>query len=134
MAALQSGGRLLAPIEQETALAWAGFVLLTLDAIGVQQHAEVCSQLQPPMPAILCHALYQLAGKTVHSAPAPSCSTRPRRRARTPPLNGAGLCGSPRPPQLLPPAGSRCLPQACRPALCAPPSAPLRWPCCASTR
>jgi hypothetical protein len=65
MAALQSGGRLLAPIEQETALAWAGFVLLTLDAIGVQQHAEVCSQLQPPMPAILCHALYQLAGKTM---------------------------------------------------------------------
>jgi hypothetical protein len=47
MAALQSGGRLLAPIEQETALAWAGFVLLTLDAIGVQQHAEVCGQLQP---------------------------------------------------------------------------------------
>ncbi len=41
MAALQSGGRLLEPLEQETALAWAGFVLLTLEAIGVPLDAEV---------------------------------------------------------------------------------------------
>ena len=42
MAGLQSGGQLLAPLEQETALSWAGFVLLTLEAVGLPLHAEAC--------------------------------------------------------------------------------------------
>ena len=40
VAGLQSGGQLLAPLEQETALSWAGFVLLTLEAVGLPLHAE----------------------------------------------------------------------------------------------
>ncbi|KAK9832512.1 hypothetical protein WJX81_003538 [Elliptochloris bilobata] len=40
VAGLQSGGQLLAPLEQETALSWAGFALLTLEAIGVPLHTE----------------------------------------------------------------------------------------------
>ena len=40
VAALQSAGQLLAPLEQETALSWAGFVLLTLEAVGLPLHAE----------------------------------------------------------------------------------------------
>ena len=46
MAALQSGGQLLAPLEQETALSWAGFVLLTLEAVGLPLHAKA----RPPGP------------------------------------------------------------------------------------
>ena len=46
MAGLQSGGQLLAPLEQETALSWAGFVLLTLEAVGLPLHAEA----RPPGP------------------------------------------------------------------------------------
>lgn len=47
MAALQSRGQLLAPLEQETALSWAGFVLLTLEAVGLPLHAEALKTLAP---------------------------------------------------------------------------------------
>lgn len=56
LAALQSGGQLLQPIEQEVLVSWATMVLLTLQLVGVPLYRQVCTT----SAARLCHVQQDL--------------------------------------------------------------------------
>ena len=55
-AALESGGQLLAPLEQDLLLLWTGLVFLTLRELAMPRHAWVRS-LHPGPPGQIHHVL-----------------------------------------------------------------------------